>query len=126
MRMVIIAMLPAFAGSVWFFGWRALMLVGLSVASAIVFDALSQKLFGRKVTITDGSAVITGMLLAFNLPPGEALTVVATPDFARPTVPYATYLPPAAYESGQAGQFWVTRPRLFLYQLDTAGAPQAR
>ncbi len=67
---VVIAMLPAFAGSVWFFGWRALMLVGLSVASAIAFDALSQKLFGRKVTITDGSAVITGMLLAFNLPPG--------------------------------------------------------
>ena len=45
----------------------------------------------------------------FNLPPGEALTVVATPDFARPTVPYATYLPPAPYESGQAGQFWVTQ-----------------
>jgi electron transport complex protein RnfD len=70
MRMVIIAMLPALAGSVWFFGWRALMLVSLSVASAIIFDALSQKLFGRKVTITDGSAVITGMLVAFNLPPG--------------------------------------------------------
>jgi len=45
----------------------------------------------------------------FTLPPGESLSVVATPDFARPTVPYATYLPPAPYESGQAGQFWVTR-----------------
>jgi electron transport complex protein RnfD len=67
---VVIAMLPAFAGSVWFFGWRALMLVGLSVASAVGFDALTQRIFGRKVTISDGSAVITGILLAFNLPPG--------------------------------------------------------
>jgi len=67
---VVIAMLPAFAGSVWFFGWRALMLVGLAIASAVLFDGLFQKMFGRKVTVTDGSAVITGMLLAFNLPPG--------------------------------------------------------
>lgn len=67
---VVIALLPAFAGSVWFFGWRALMLVGLSIAAAVGFDALSQWLFGRKVTVSDGSAVITGLLLAFNLPPG--------------------------------------------------------
>ncbi|UCG43587.1 MAG: RnfABCDGE type electron transport complex subunit D [candidate division WOR-3 bacterium] len=67
---VVIAMLPAFAGSIYFFGWRALMLVGLSVASAVLFDALSQMLFGRRVTVSDGSAVITGMLLAYNLPPG--------------------------------------------------------
>ena len=67
---VVIAMLPALAGSVYFFGWRALVLVGLSVASAVLFDALAQRLFGRKVTIADGSAVITGILLAYNLPPG--------------------------------------------------------
>jgi electron transport complex protein RnfD len=66
---VVIALLPAFAGSVWFFGWRAAMLTGLSVASAVGFDALAQRLFGRKVTADDGSAVITGLLLAFNLPP---------------------------------------------------------
>ncbi len=70
MWLVVIAMLPAFVGSFWFFGWRALMLVGLSVVSAVGFDALAQRMFGRKVTIRDGSAVITGMLLAFNLPPG--------------------------------------------------------
>jgi electron transport complex protein RnfD len=67
---VVIALLPALAGSFWFFGWRALMLVGLSVASAVGFDALLQRLFGRRVTISDGSAVITGLLLAYNLPPG--------------------------------------------------------
>ncbi len=67
---VVIALIPAFAGSIFFFGWHALSLVLLSVASAVGFDALSQKLFGRKITITDGSAVITGILLAFNLPPG--------------------------------------------------------
>jgi electron transport complex protein RnfD len=67
---VVIAMLPAFAGSVYFFGWRALTLVGLSVASAVLFDALAQRMFGRRITLADGSAVITGILLAYNLPPG--------------------------------------------------------
>lgn len=67
---VVIALLPALGGAAWFFGWRALVLVGLSIVSAVGFDALAQRLFGRRVTVTDGSAVITGLLLAYNLPPG--------------------------------------------------------
>jgi electron transport complex protein RnfD len=72
---VVIAMMPALFGSIYFFGLRSLLLVMLSVASAIVSEAISQKAFGRKITITDGSAVITGILLAFNLPPGVPLWI---------------------------------------------------
>jgi electron transport complex protein RnfD len=70
MWVVVIALLPALAGSVYFFGVRSLWLVALSVISAVVFDSLAQKAFGRRMTPVDGSAVITGILLAYNLPPG--------------------------------------------------------
>ncbi|MEO0026344.1 MAG: RnfABCDGE type electron transport complex subunit D [candidate division WOR-3 bacterium] len=66
---VVIALLPAFAGSIYFFGLRALIITLLSVISALLFDALGQRLFGRKITLLDGSAVLTGILLGFNLPP---------------------------------------------------------
>jgi electron transport complex protein RnfD len=70
MWLVVIALLPALGGSVWFFGLRSLVVVALAVASSVIFDALAQKAFGRKPTPLDGSAVITGLLLAYNLPPG--------------------------------------------------------
>lgn len=67
---VVIALTPALGGSIYFFGLKGLLLILLSIASAVGFDALGQRLFGRQITIGDGSAVITGLLLAFNLPPG--------------------------------------------------------
>ncbi len=76
MRLVIIALLPALFGAIYYFGLRALMLVLISVASAIVFDVLGQKIFGRKINIADGSAVITGILLAYNLPAGAPWWIV--------------------------------------------------
>lgn len=66
---VVIALLPAFAGSVYFYGLKALFITLVSIASAVVFDVLGQRLFGRKITPLDGSAVLTGLLLGFNLPP---------------------------------------------------------
>lgn len=65
---VIIALVPAAIGSVYFFGLNALKLILLSVASALFFEAAIQKLFKKEVTINDYSAIITGMLIAFNLP----------------------------------------------------------
>ncbi len=65
---VIIALTPAMIGSVYFFGLNALKLILISVASAIFFEAIIQKLFNRPITINDLSAVITGILIAFNLP----------------------------------------------------------
>lgn len=65
---VVIALVPAMIGSVYFFGLNALKLILISVASAVVCEAIIQKLFKKEVTIKDFSAVITGILLAFNLP----------------------------------------------------------
>lgn len=65
---VIIALMPATIGSVYFFGMNALMLVLVTVISAVVFEAAFQKLFKRPVRIGDLSAVVTGLLLALNLP----------------------------------------------------------
>jgi len=68
MRDVVIAMLPALIASVIFFGLRALLVTIVSVAAAVLTEFLYQKGTKQPVTINDWSAVITGMLLAFNLP----------------------------------------------------------
>ncbi len=65
---VIIALVPAMIGSVYFFGINALKLILISVASALFFEAAIQKLLKKEIAINDYSAVITGILLAFNLP----------------------------------------------------------
>ncbi|MEO0091774.1 MAG: RnfABCDGE type electron transport complex subunit D [candidate division WOR-3 bacterium] len=70
---VVIALIPALLGAIYFFGFRALSIVVISTISAVLFEALAQKFWGRKITILDGSAAITGLLLAFNLPPGVPL-----------------------------------------------------
>ncbi|MCS7258498.1 MAG: RnfABCDGE type electron transport complex subunit D [candidate division WOR-3 bacterium] len=67
---VVIALIPALLGAIYYFGLRALILTLIAVVSAIGFEAFTQKLFSRKITILDGSAVITGILIAYNLPPG--------------------------------------------------------
>ena len=66
---VIIALLPATACGVYFFGLNALWIVLVCVVSAVGTEALLQKLMRRKVTAFDGSAALTGLLLALNLPP---------------------------------------------------------
>ncbi len=69
MYSVVIALLPAIAASVYFFGFDAVKLILVSVISCVLFEYLIQRfLIKGKTTITDGSAVITGILLAFNVP----------------------------------------------------------
>lgn len=65
---VIIALIPAMIGSVFFFGLNALKLILISVAASVIFEAAIQKLFKKEITIKDYSAIVTGILLAFNLP----------------------------------------------------------
>lgn len=65
---VIIAMLPTALAAVWFFGAGALSLILVSVISAVLAELVYQRLTHQKSTIGDLSAVVTGMLLAFNLP----------------------------------------------------------
>lgn len=65
---VVIALLPALIVSGYVFGIKAIVLVGLCVGSCVVTEGLIQKLTKQPVTINDWSAVVTGILLAFNLP----------------------------------------------------------
>lgn len=65
---VVIALMPAFIASVIIFGWRSLLLVSVCVLTCVLCELLFQKLCKRPVTINDFSAVVTGMLLGFNLP----------------------------------------------------------
>ena len=66
---VIISLLPALAVSVWFFGIGMIVVSAVSVASCILFEYLIQRYIMKvKPTHLDGSAVLTGLLLAFCLP----------------------------------------------------------
>lgn len=65
---VIIALLPATVASVIIFGPLSLMLVGICVASCVLCEYISRKVMKRDTTIGDLSAVVTGLLLALNLP----------------------------------------------------------
>ncbi len=67
---VVIALIPALLGSVYFFGTRALWLTFLAVITAVATEWVIQKLRKVEVTVSDGSAIVTGILLAFNLPGG--------------------------------------------------------
>ncbi len=69
MFLVNLCLLPGIISSVYLFGLRSLLIIGISIVTCIITEIVSQKLFGRKITISDGSAVVTGILLAFNLPP---------------------------------------------------------
>ena len=69
MRDVVIALLPAVVVSVLFYGWSELLVLGVSVASCVLLEYLITKyLLKTTCTLGDWSAVITGVLLALNLP----------------------------------------------------------
>ena len=69
MRDVVIALLPAVVVSVLFYGWSELLVLGVSVASCMLLEFLITKyLLKKPCTLGDWSAVVTGVLLALNLP----------------------------------------------------------
>ena len=69
MLQVCLALLPALAFGVWAFGLYALLVVALSVGAAVGTEALVQRCLKRPITISDGSAAVTGLLLGLTLPP---------------------------------------------------------
>ena len=73
---VIIALIPALIASVIFYGPRALLIECISVATCVIFEYISRIVFKRTQSIGDLSAVITGLLLAFNLPVSIPLWMV--------------------------------------------------
>ena len=68
MRDVIIALMPALVAAVVVFGIRALVVTAVCVASCVLFEYLIRRVMKRDATISDLSAVVTGILLAYNLP----------------------------------------------------------
>lgn len=68
---VVLSLLPATLAGLYFFGWGALFVIVISVVSTLAAEALYQKISGQGMTIKDGSAAVTGLLLALTLPPGS-------------------------------------------------------
>ena len=68
MGKVLVALMPATIFGVYNFGIKALAIIIITIVSCVIFEAAFQKMTNRKVTIGDLSAVLTGLLLALNLP----------------------------------------------------------
>jgi electron transport complex protein RnfD len=76
---VVLALVPSLLASLYFFGLGALIVTITSVSSCVAFEYLIQKFILRKpVSVTDGSALVTGLLLAFNLPSNLPLFIIIT------------------------------------------------
>ncbi len=70
---VVIALAPALLWSFWLFGWPAVRLTLVCVAACLGAEAVSRRMMKRNLGIPDGSAVVTGVLLAMCLPPSLPL-----------------------------------------------------
>lgn len=73
MQLVAIALLPASLFGIWNFGVKALLIILVSVASAVFFEWIYDRLMHKENTTGDFSAVVTGLLLALNMPVGVPL-----------------------------------------------------
>lgn len=74
---VVIAMIPALLVSVYYFGLGALLVTSVAVSASVFFEwAITKYLLKQDFTIQDGSAIITGLLLAFNLPSNLPLHII--------------------------------------------------
>ncbi len=81
MRDVIIALLPAAIAGIYFFKLKALLVILTAVISCVAAEYIWEKATGRDISIGDLSAVVTGMLLAFNVPPTLPLWMVVIGSF---------------------------------------------
>lgn len=74
---VVLALMPALAASVYYFGLGAIIVTLVSIASCVAFEYLIQKyIIKTEPTLTDGSAVLTGLLLAFNVPSNLPIWII--------------------------------------------------
>ncbi|MGI6485314.1 MAG: RnfABCDGE type electron transport complex subunit D [Tepidanaerobacteraceae bacterium] len=74
---VVAALMLPLIGGIYFFGFRIISVAIVSVIAAVLTETVFQKLRTRPVTVMDYSAVVTGILLALNLPPGIPLWMAA-------------------------------------------------
>jgi len=78
MRDVLIALVPATLASLYFFRLNAVFLILTTIISCVLAEYVANKVMKKPVTIGDYSAAVTGLLLAFNLPPSLPLWMAAT------------------------------------------------
>lgn len=89
---VIIALLPALFTSVFYFGYGAIIVTLISVISCVLFEYVIQRfVFKKPVTITDGSAIVTGLLLAFNVPSNLPVFIVIIGAFVSIAIAKMTF-----------------------------------
>lgn len=82
MGTVLIALLPAFAVGIYQFGFRVVTLTAVFVASCVLFEFLYNKITKKPQTVGDLSAVLTGVLLAFNCPSSLPYEIAIVGSFA--------------------------------------------
>jgi len=78
---VLLALSPALVASIIFFGRRALLIVSVSIFFSVASEFFWQSMWKKKITVGDLSSIVTGMLLAFVLPPSSPLWIVAIGAF---------------------------------------------
>jgi electron transport complex protein RnfD len=89
---VVLALMPAFFASVFYFGTGAVIVTVTSVISCILFEYLIQRFVFRKpISVTDGSALVTGLLLAFNLPSNIPVFIIIIGSFVAIAVAKMTF-----------------------------------
>ena len=81
MKDVVLALMPALAVAVYVFGIRALLLVATCVGTSVLFEGVTRKMLNRPQTIGDFSAVVTGVILSYNLPVSIPLWMAAIGSF---------------------------------------------
>jgi len=89
---VVVALIPAFITSVFYFGIGAIIVTATSVVSCLLFEYLIQRFILKKpISITDGSALVTGILLAFNLPSNIPVFIIVIGSFVAIAVAKMTF-----------------------------------
>jgi electron transport complex protein RnfD len=140
MLAVILALVPAAVAGCIIFGWRALAVVAVTTVSAVVFEALYNILVKRPQTLSDKSAVVTGLLLGMNLSStvpfyipviGAFLAIVIVKqlfggighNFANPAIAARIIL--MVCFAGQMGNWAVPAGSLFRFDAATGATPLA-
>ncbi len=89
---VVIALLPSLFTSIFYFGYGAIIVITTSVVSCLLIEYLIQRfVFNKPISITNGSALVTGLLLAFNLPSNIPVFIVVIGSFIAIAVAKMTF-----------------------------------
>jgi len=78
---VVIALIPAAIWGIYKFGWYSGVVLAVCIITALITEVAVQFFRKKPITITDGSAIITGLLVGFNLPPAIPLWLAAVGSF---------------------------------------------